>query len=69
MKSVNEAVGETRWRDSMRLRLPPGVMERVEGRGTEGLGGLGKFILALALRSEYIPGQHQPLHDLWRDQG
>jgi uncharacterized protein len=37
--------GETRWRDSMRLRLPPGVMERVEGKATEGLGGLGKSIL------------------------
>ncbi len=45
MRSVNEAAGETRWRDSMRLRLPAGVMERVEGRATEGLGGIGKFVL------------------------
>jgi len=45
VKSVNEAVGETRWRDSLRLRLPAGVMERVEGRATEGLGGIGKFVL------------------------
>jgi uncharacterized protein len=45
MKSVNEAAGETRWRDSLRFRLPPGVMEKVEGRSTEGLGGIGKFVL------------------------
>ena len=49
IKSINEAEGETRWRDSMRLRLPPGVMEKVEGRATEGLGGLGKFILRFRL--------------------
>jgi len=45
IRSTNEAAGETRWRDSMHLRLPPGVMERVEGRATEGLGGIGKFVL------------------------
>ena len=45
MRSVNEAEGETRWRDSLRIGLPPGVMDKVEGRATEGLGGLGKFIL------------------------
>jgi uncharacterized protein len=45
MRSLNEAEGETRWRDSMRIGLPAGVMDKVEGRATEGLGGLGKFIL------------------------
>ncbi len=45
MRSLNEAEGESRWRDSLRIGLPPGVMDKVEGRATEGLGGLGKFIL------------------------
>jgi len=45
MRSLNEAEGETRWRDSIRIGLPAGVMDKVEGRATEGLGGLGKFIL------------------------
>ncbi len=49
IKHINEAEGETRWRDSLRLRLPPGVMEKVEGRATEGMGGLGKFILRFRL--------------------
>lgn len=48
-KTINEAAGETRWRDSLRFRLPPGVIERIEGKATEGLGGIGKFVLCYRL--------------------
>jgi len=43
-RTVN-AQGETRWQDCWRWDLPAGVMEKVDGRGAEGMGGLGRFVL------------------------
>ena len=42
----NEVLGETRWRESLRLRLPPEVLERIKSdAGTHGYSGIGRSIL------------------------
>jgi len=45
MRALNEVAGEHSWREALKLSLPSGVLEKVDGRSAEGMGGLGRFVL------------------------
>src|SRR5260370_18310732 len=49
-----EPIGERRWRDSMRLRLPPEAIEWTRSKREGGLGGGGAFTLRYRLPIGFI---------------